>query len=174
MNRIIVVFILILCGSCKQAHEWKTRRQMALWEKRAAGASAENSRYVILNGLVGYVYRPEEVEWKVGEDEVCKTALSLADVLLAEKYLRGQMPAIDTFPTYPLPAVHQKLGGYRRQYVGYVNGAGERIVWVNAFWGNGPLDRGVLMVHDGGNHFWQVKVNLTRKKVYDLSINGEA
>ncbi|MBO9154951.1 hypothetical protein ACFOTA_22235 [Chitinophaga sp. GCM10012297] len=171
MSRIVAAFILILCGSCKQVHDWKTRRQVALWEKRIAG---ENSRYIILNGLVGFIYRPEEVEWKVADDERCKTALSLADVLLAEKYLREQIPAVDTFRTYPLPPVHQKLAGYRRQYVGYVNIGGERIVWVNALWGAGPLDKGVLMTHDGGNHFWQVKVNLTTKKIYDLSINGEA
>lgn len=108
------------------------------------------------------------------EDEKFKIVLSLADVLAAEQCLREQMKAVDTNQGQSIPHVYQKLGIYMRQYVGYVDIRGETIVWVNAYCDNTPPHSGIRFVHDGGDCFWEVKVNLTRKKIYDLSINGEA
>lgn len=55
-----------------------------------------------------------------------------------------------------------------------VDANGETVVWINAYCDSAPPHRGIRFVHDGGDCYWQVKVNLTRKKIYDLSINGEA
>ncbi|RPD42633.1 hypothetical protein [Chitinophaga barathri] len=174
MIRVVLLFILVLQCSCTGLNEWRERKQKATWERRVAEFERGQQQYVILPGLTGYIYRPEEVEERVGEDETRKIALSLADVLETEKYMREQMVRIDTPRTFSSPHVHQKLSGYGRQYVGYMNVAGERIVWVNAIWGGFPLHRGIESVKDGGDYYWNVKVNLTRKKVYDLYINGEA
>jgi hypothetical protein len=174
MIRTAVIFILILHCSCNRIHEWRTGRQNALWERRIAEVAVARSQYVIMNGLVGYIYRSEEVNWKVAEDEKYKIALSLADVLEAERCLREQMKTVDTNQRQSVPRVHQKLGIYTRQYVGYVDTRGETIVWVNAFCDDTPPHSGIRFVHDGGDCYWQVRVNLTRRKIYDLSINGEA
>lgn len=171
MIRIAVIFILILHCSCNHIHEWRTERQKALWEQRMAEGAR---RYVIMNGLVGYIYRPEEVKWEVAEDEKYKISLSLADVLEAERCLRLQLKMVDAAPHLPGLRIHEKLGRYWRQYVGYVNTKGERVVWVNAYCDSAPPERGIHFVRDGGDCYWQVKMNLTRKKIYDLSINGEA
>jgi hypothetical protein len=171
MIRIVVIFILILHGSCNQINEWRTGRQKALWEKRVMEAARQ--QYVVMNGLVGYIYRPEEVKWKVAEDEKYKITLSLADVLEAERCLSAQIKVVDTTQHLPVPRIHQKLGTYTRQYVGYVDAKDETVVWINAYCDGAPPDRGIRFVHDGGDCYWQVKVNLTRKKIYDLSINGD-
>ena len=67
--------------------------------------------------------------------------------------------------------------GFKRQYLPVINKKGEKIVWVNflcrhfdhPYWRNYRMK-----VMDGGNCYYNFKVNLTTKKVYDLHINGYA
>jgi len=82
------------------------------------------------------------------------------------------------------------LTRYYRQYICVTNERGEKEVWINfhcaEFFFN-SLDNidetiellsawkaGKLVVLDGGNCFFNLKINLTTKKYYDLSVNGEA
>ena len=66
---------------------------------------------------------------------------------------------------------------YRKQLMAVVNAKGEKEVWVNCFcdtWGSDKWKREIVMVTDGGNCYFNFKLNLTTKKVYDLQVNGEA
>lgn len=65
---------------------------------------------------------------------------------------------------------------YRKQLVAVVNSKGEKEVWVNCFCGNGgELWRTqIVVVFDGGPCYFDFKLNLTTKKVYDLTVNGVA
>lgn len=70
-----------------------------------------------------------------------------------------------------------KLKGKKRQYVPVINEKGEKEVWVNFFcsdWGNDNWKNDIMMVHDGGNCYFNLKVNLTNKTYSELSINGYA
>lgn len=64
---------------------------------------------------------------------------------------------------------------YKRQYFPVINDKGEKEVWVNCFCGHPDYDwkNKIVFVFDGGNCFFNVKVNLQTKKYYDLMINGE-
>jgi hypothetical protein len=66
--------------------------------------------------------------------------------------------------------------GYHRQYVSVIDSNGEKIVWVNFFCStfNDNWKKELVMVHDGGNCFFNIKINLTRKTYSDLRINGYA
>ena len=84
------------------------------------------------------------------------------------------------------------LKEYFRQYICVTNERGEKEVWINFycaayFWGKDfseDIDRylekisawraGSLIVSDGSNCFFNLKINLTTKKYYDLLVNGEA
>ena len=71
------------------------------------------------------------------------------------------------------------LKNYKRQYVAVINQIGEKEVWVNCFcwdsWGENEFCKHqILDVSDGGKCFFNLKINLTRKKVYDFWVNGEA
>jgi hypothetical protein len=68
------------------------------------------------------------------------------------------------------------LANYRRQYLPAINSKGEKEVWVNCFcdkrtpnWRNE-----VVFVNDGGNCYFNLKINLTTGKYYELRVNGDA
>ena len=68
------------------------------------------------------------------------------------------------------------LSKYKRQYVATVNSKGEKEIWVNLFCDtyNSNWKKEILVVFDGGNCFLNVKLNLKKKKYFDLIINGVA
>jgi len=87
--------------------------------------------------------------------------------------------------------IFSNLKKYRRQYIGYFNDKGEKLIYVNCFpvnedWaiqkakeGNKILNiprwyNSLFHVFDGGNRFWQIKLNLSTKKMFDFWVNGVA
>ena len=67
------------------------------------------------------------------------------------------------------------LRRYLRQYVAVVDSSGERKVWVNFFCGAwGDWRHYAVVVDDGGNCFFQLFINLTRRQVLALIPNGYA
>lgn len=69
------------------------------------------------------------------------------------------------------------LKKYKRQYIVALNNKGEKLVWVNCFC-KGNLDyftkKAPMIVMDGGNCFFNIKINLTTKEYFDFSVNGDA
>jgi len=68
------------------------------------------------------------------------------------------------------------LKRYKRQYIAMINGKGEKEVWINCICDIYTKDwrNGLIIVLDGGNCFFNLKINLTAKKYFELSVNGEA
>jgi hypothetical protein len=66
---------------------------------------------------------------------------------------------------------------YRRQLVAVTNKNGEKEVWVNCFCNilshNGWKTE-IMFVSDGGNCYFNFKINLTSKKYYNMRVNGAA
>ena len=75
------------------------------------------------------------------------------------------------------PIIHKRLRNYKRQYFGYTNEQGERILLINCFWTKKKdklknwLDHRISVL-DGGSYYWEVKYNIEKKKIFDLDING--
>jgi hypothetical protein len=71
-----------------------------------------------------------------------------------------------------------ELSGYRRQYYAILNEKKEKEVWINCFCSNQnpdwKKDNSPVLVLDGGNCYFNLKINLTTKKYYDLMVNGNA
>lgn len=69
------------------------------------------------------------------------------------------------------------LSNFKRQYVAVVNSDGDREVWVNCFCrGHDVVNwkKYIVFARDGGNCFFNLKINLTKKQYYDLMVNGYA
>jgi hypothetical protein len=71
--------------------------------------------------------------------------------------------------------IDMKMYNYKRQYVAVLNSKGEKEVWINCFceaegyeWKNQ-----IMIVADGGNCYFNLKVNLRTKTCYELSVNNE-
>lgn len=63
---------------------------------------------------------------------------------------------------------------YKRQYVAVLNSKGEKEVWVNCFCSNGNENwkENLVFVKDGGNCYFNLKINLTTGKYCELIVNG--
>lgn len=68
------------------------------------------------------------------------------------------------------------LGRYKRQYYATTNEKGEKEIWVNCFcdtWDKNWKED-LIFVFDGGNCYFNLKINLTTKEYYDVMVNGDA
>ena len=70
------------------------------------------------------------------------------------------------------------LENYQRQYVPYINSSGEKEIWINFRCGKHKTNKWktelLPPVTDGGNCYYQIKINLSKKSYSDLHINGYA
>jgi hypothetical protein len=67
------------------------------------------------------------------------------------------------------------LNKYKRQYIAVINKNGEKEVWVNCFCQyDETWTRNVVVVLDGGNCYFNLKINLSKNKYYDFYVNGMA
>lgn len=96
----------------------------------------------------------------------------------AEKMLRSDLKKLNKEMTNQSssPIIHKKLKKYNRQYFGFVDHKGHKILYINALWKrknktNSWLKRYIKM-NDGGSYFWQIYYDLTTKKLYGLNVNG--
>ena len=116
---------------------------------------------------------------------------TLEEVEKAESIIRKDIEKINN----PLisqgdgcPIIHKKLQYYKRQYFGYVDESGNKIIETRFSWNRFTIFdkiRGYSkdesenwkhekeMVSDGCSHYWEVSVNITEEKLFGLSINGE-
>ena len=74
-------------------------------------------------------------------------------------------------------SIDLKKYNYRKQLVVVTNNKGEKELWVNCFcetWDSNKWKTEIMLVEDGGNCYFNFKINLTTKKVYGLGVNGVA
>ncbi len=121
----------------------------------------------------------------------CKPAnLTNADLLEIEKHLNNCIVEYNPEQArkykeikakYPNDKIDKKhfvidLTGYKRQYVAVTNEKGEKEVWVNCFCNTWDENwkKGLIFVKDGGNCYFNLKINLAVGKYYELLVNGDA
>jgi hypothetical protein len=71
-----------------------------------------------------------------------------------------------------------KKNRYFRQYLGYIDNKGDKVILINAFcegnYSKEELTRIWIIVLDGDECYYQIEVNLNTKKCFKFSINGDA
>ena len=116
---------------------------------------------------------------------------SIEDIELVEKLLNDQLKEVNTGVNQGKnlgPKIHKKLRKYHRQYIGFISEQGERYIYLSCNWqrynlidrirGFLPPDDGwkteFWIVFDGGSYHWNIKINLDKQELTDLSVNGVA
>lgn len=76
----------------------------------------------------------------------------------------------------PRYGVDRKKYKYKRQYVAALNPSGEKEVWINCFCSSmgERWKKELMLVDDGGNCYFNLKVNLNTKMCYEMVVNGYA
>lgn len=105
-----------------------------------------------------FLFPPDAKYWMAQKDDLVK----------------GE-PLLEKFLSKKAPHILQKLGTYKRQYVGILVG-GKHILYINFFCDDFGMDwkQREVMVKDGGDCYFNIKVNLDTGECYDFFVNGEA
>jgi hypothetical protein len=97
----------------------------------------------------------------------------------AELALQGQLKSINLRrPNQSSsPVIDENLSKYLRQYFGYIDKSGNRILFINFLWKKEKEDdnrwlKERIMVNDGGSYYWNIKFNINSGKLFDLDVNG--
>ena len=99
----------------------------------------------------------------------------------AERVLQTELKTLnkELINQYRTPIIHKKLKKYKRQYFGYIDQNGDKILLINCFWPK-HIDfserwlKERIVVLDGGSYYWSVKFNLTQEELFELGVNGYA
>ncbi|MBW7676823.1 hypothetical protein [Chryseobacterium chendengshani] len=96
-----------------------------------------------------------------------------------EKIIFERIPEnkLAIFKQVNCPKIAKNLKKYNRQYIGYINSNGERIIWINFIWRKECPEnwkKEIIINIDGCSYFWQVKINLRVDEIFDFYVNGVA
>ena len=119
-------------------------------------------------------------------DNAKPTELTHAEIVEIEKIIKDRVTKtitnhnselIEFYDKFPDKQFPTDLTEYYRQYVPAINQDGEKVVWINFFCGKPETKTwktNIISVRDGGNCYFNLKVNLSKKKYYDYRVNGIA
>jgi hypothetical protein len=130
------------------------------------------------NGYKGYVFDTSYFVLKSIKEQVSRAVLFCDEIKIAEGILKSNLAALNAGrinQTKGFPNINKKLYKYLRQYFGFINAKGEKIIWMNMFWNKELDDRSrheLISVNDGCSYYWNIEVNLTTHSLSNLKING--
>ena len=134
----------------------------------------------------GYVFPKEntiDADWMPFNDIRERYTPTNDDIIRAENILQEQLRNINKQALMNqgkgCPNIYKKLNKYKRQYFGYINNEGEKIIWINCVWYKNEdvlelWNKQVITILDGCSYYWNIKVNLKQDKLFDLIVNGSA
>ncbi len=171
--KILTLFILMTLYSCGI---YKTE----MVNGKIEGLEYQNI-YIEHNNYSGVIFSKEYDPFGI-QGIGNKFTPTMADIDSAEYILRHEIKEINkNRPNQgrDCPVIHKNLSKYKRQYFGRTEN-GEKIIYINCFWTNNYSKVQTywkteeVNVLDGCSFFWSIKVNLTRKFLFEFGVNGSA
>ena len=103
-----------------------------------------------------------------------KAEIDLAERALSRELSKLNKPLIHQDPRQP---IHRTLLRYNRQYFGYFNEKGQKILYINALhrdksdsYMDSFLTKKIIFPF-GGSHFWNISYNLVENKLFEFNVN---
>lgn len=136
--------------------------------------------YVKTARFTGYVFSEKhEVSGYIYEQARSRFTPTQREVLRAEEIISRELKLMNDsaeLKATSIGTIYNNLNNYVRQYVGFVNDKGAKVIWVN-FVRDGvrykeKLGKQVIEVEDGGSNYWNVKVDLSERTMFWLMINS--
>ncbi len=124
----------------------------------------------------GYLFSKDFwVDFSV-ENQDSRYTPSHSDVDKAEKLIRRKIAYInrDHENQDNCPLIDENIKQYKRQYVGFTDMYGAKILYVNFVWDSKldeKLDKEITTVEGGCSHYFSLKINLDTEKIWDLKVN---
>lgn len=129
-------------------------------------------------GYEGYIFPENHFVMVSVENQKSRYTPSESDVRTAEQLLKKGIAILNKTHANQIghcPIIEKNLEKYKRQYVGFINKEGQKILWINFIWNKnlGPqLSEDIISVLDGCSYYWNIKVNISNMALYDLKVNG--
>ena len=127
----------------------------------------------------GYIFDATHFVMVSDQQQKNRYTPSTDDVSAAEKLLKKNLQSINKNRINQIgscPVIDKKLKKYKRQYVGFINDKGEKILWINFVWDKrlteSELSEDIISVKDGCSYYWNIKINVTTNNIFELKING--
>ena len=154
---------------------------VSLYSQVISDSLCEGSKYVKTNDYEGVIWGincPENVidnkayRWSPTEKDIAKAEELIKKYIVRSVEKKHRMPN-----QYGTPIVYQNFDKYYRQYRGYKDKRGRKMLYVNCFWKDKEnlfqdWKRKEIHVCDGGSYYWSIKINMKKKKCFDYSVNG--
>lgn len=163
---IFLIFFLVSCDNIKSTSEFK---------KKQKAKNILSDTIVNLNNIAVFPYSENQFIFKNSKDyNLTNQDLKEIEVLLQKSIIDYN----ETHKNYLLrvnePLIN--LQNYKRQYVAVINSNNEKEVWINFVCNrnNANWKKYIIEVDDGGSCYFNLKINLTKKKFYDFIVNGVA
>jgi hypothetical protein len=129
-------------------------------------------------GYEGYIFDSGHLVFKSIEHQQSRYTPTAMDIEKAEKLLKEKLKKVNTSRINQLdgcPVIDQKLKKYCRQYVGFIDDKGQKVIWINLFW-NKQLKKQaakeIVNVQDGCSYYWSIEINIDTGDLYNLYVNG--
>jgi len=172
----ILVFLLSLNFiGCKKANPNKNSTEIILKHQLTILKSDSIFAFLINENDFPFAGQVSEIDLSENEliivDSLLLTAINEYNKEMKSKIenLKKTMPNLDE--NYLI--LHSSL--YNYQIVVVKNSIGEKLIWINALcesYDNWRKD--IAIIFDGGNCFFNLKINLTKKMYFEFSVNGVA
>jgi hypothetical protein len=143
--------------------------------------SLDTTKITILSSelILKYIFNKNCIESKLNNEEVITVDLLLRKCIdnynvEADKEFRQIAMNNHSFKPNRVNFIID-IEKYKRQYIVVKNSKGEKEVWINCMCSTRKnWQKELIIVKDGGNCYFNLKINLTKKKYYDLGVNGGA
>ncbi len=157
----------------------------SLYSQTVADNLCKGSIYVKTNDYEGVIFCAECPENRK-DDKSYRWSPTEKDIALAEKLIKKyilkrvkrleRVYGVDTISPSITPVVHLNLDKYYRQYMGLKDERGREILFVMCFWKEKECEfpywkRGSIAICDGGSYYWNITVDLKRKKCFSYSVH---
>ena len=176
---VICIFGVISLLSCKQ-NDTKTKSSTIQELAPPRREEVVTPEYVILkyDSTMNWLFKDSKPA-ELNSSEIKEIELLLSKCINAynPKQLKRFEKLDKEYPDYKYSKIHFiiDLKRYNRQFIPVFNKKGEKEVWVNCFCviSSNSWKKNIHWARDGGNCFFNLKINLTKKSYYDFGVNGE-
>ena len=144
----------------------------------------EDAIYVKTDDYEGVIFGPKCLKRLLIKDgdtiDEPRWIPTMQDIENAEKLIRKYVTKKSKHPLVNqgngCPIIYQNFDKYVRQYYGTYNKKGQKILEVNFLWREYAYETEWkcvrLMIFDGCSFYWDISVNMNKKKCFDYWVNG--
>lgn len=175
---LFIYLIILLNGSCNSLY----------YHVESLDSNVE----LIKKGKIESVIFSKDADCFLCNLGVSRFTPTLQEINEAEEILKKNIKSAND-PMYnqgeECPIIHENLKNYRRQYYGYIDNKGHKILHVNFLWarysvidrlkGNYTDDseswkKQRVIILDGCSHYWSIDINITAHTLHNMNVNGSA